>query len=605
MSAVPPDGTDKPAVAFALGDVGFGAPSSSSAAPDATPASVARIVIVGPFSPAASHTTRSGGARTAVSVTRQSLDEAVARLAGTLVLEAPDPLDPSQPGIRLDLALTGMSGFRPDALVDGCSVLRDLLSAVAVARDASLAAPERQQRLAALLPRASWLARAMPSATGAGAGRAGAASTTLQVRAAPTALDDILSGFDLENAPTAISPAVAPTPTAAAQLLETFVAGTRTDAGRPDASPVLLRALGELLAFVLSSAELRRLEAAFRGAALLAARLPPGVRLDLASLDVDGDEDELTRVLSAALQEPADLVVLHETVRANAHSTARAATAASLGEQHQTPVVVDVDPAALGVTTVRELVTSGRHLRSAKTAGPVVLRALSGKDQTRWLMLAANRIVGRDRHGASSSRLPGVDVRDDAGPLFVPAAYGVAALALASLAEHGHVGGLSTARVEGVAVYTDADGAQLATEALPVDGALEDAGLAGFAVLASAAGRDVIALPHPRMAYRGAVNASGTSPAAGLTLADQMLVSLVARGLSEVAAALTRETPANVVKEVVLLALTAVLPSGEPRPALSVSCAEDRVHVTLRPRGFAGCLLGEIDLDARLAEAQT
>lgn len=603
MSDQPKDGEDKPpakGISFGLGGVGFGAPSAAEAQRDPADrdpdAVTARVVIVGPFAPPETHTTRSGRPGTASAVTRATLDDAIARLCGNLVLAVRDPFEASAPAVRLDLALTSLAAFRPDGLVEGCSVLRDLLAASVVARDGALSETERRSRLAGLLPPA-WLARVVR----APAARLSPAAAAAPMPA-PSAIDDLLSGFDLGDAS---PPAPAPVATPEAALLGSFVAATASDDAVIGAAPLLARALGDLLGQVLASEELRSCEAAFRGIATLTRQLPRYASLDLVAVAGDADDDVYGQAIEAALTQPADLVVVAQTVGADAASIGRAAALARIAEAHQTPVVLDVDPRALGVASARELVTSQRRLRGVTAPGPVALRALAAREETRWLLLCANRLIARPPLAGSSARLPHVDVVDRGGPLFAPAGFGVAALALASFAAHGHIGALSTARVEGLPAYTDTDNTQLVTEAASTDGALEDAGLAGFAVLASAAGRDTIALPHPRMAYRGSVGPSGTSAAAGSTLADQLLVSLVARGLREIAGALSRETPAQTVKEVVLLGLSAVMPSGEPRPALAVALDGAEIVVTLRPRGFAGCAIDEIELAAPLAAAAT
>jgi hypothetical protein len=93
---------------------------------------------------------------------------------------------------------------------------------------------------------------------------------------------------------------------------------------------------------------------------------------------------------------------------------------------------------------------------------------------------------------------------------------------------------------------------------------------------------------------------SGASPAASLTLGDQLFVSRLATAIVQLASAIPQGTPEAAVREVALVSLAGLFTERAPEMSVRVAGTPASLEVTVRPRGFPGVKLEEVTLGAPL-----
>jgi AcrR family transcriptional regulator len=142
----------------------------------------------------------------------------------------------------------------------------------------------------------------------------------------------------------------------------------------------------------------------------------------------------------------------------------------------------------------------------------------------------------------------------------------------------------------------------IACEALLRDEVAAEAAAAGLMALTPAPNKDTARLPFAPMLYRGRPDAAGASPPANVHLGDQLFVARIARMVRQVAAAIAPETPAGAAREVAHLALAEPFLGDVLAPLIGVEVvgAPPRLVVHVRPRGFRGVRLDEVEIEAPL-----
>jgi type VI secretion system protein ImpC len=360
-------------------------------------------------------------------------------------------------------------------------------------------------------------------------------------------------------------------------------------------------AFTRLLESVLAHPEVRRLEKAWRGLELLAARCPPGAILDAIPATLD-EVDGSLETLEGMAEQTVDLVIVDHELGPSSRDLTLLARWAARAESIGAPLVTNVGPGVLGYDDLASLATTQRRIHTSDDRRAVALRSVAAKDPTRWVAVALNGPVGRTRllHPDGAFAEPHA--------LFVGAAYAVGALAVESFGRSGWacelagprsglLAGLSLARPGGDARVS------IATEAAVGENVASEVASAGVAMLTSVPNRDAAILAFAPTLYRGPVGPSGASGPAQGTLADQLFVARVSRALLQLASAIPAGTPPARAREVATLVLTEMFAGAARVPEVDARVTEGRsamLEVSLRPRGFRGVGLEEATLRVRL-----
>ncbi|MBL9038604.1 MAG: type VI secretion system contractile sheath large subunit [Archangium sp.] len=369
--------------------------------------------------------------------------------------------------------------------------------------------------------------------------------------------------------------------------------------------PAVTTEVPSVLADVVSHPEFRRLEAAWRGAKHLidAAGAKGAVTVELLHATRDGVHAALTALSPANAEGDAvNLVIVDHPLDATPASKDLAASWAEAGEALTAPVVVNGDVGWLGFDTLEQAGQTNRRVTQGDDARAVLFRSLASLDATRWLQVAVNAPLARPLHSKDTARENVVLTERE--PLYLGPAVAVGALVARAVVKTGspflHVGP-QHGQVSNLPVRMAANGG-LATQAVVRTDVAAEAAKAGVALFASAPNTDFAVLTHSPVVYRGKSNASGTSRAAELTLADQLFISMAVKAVSTIAQAIPDDTPPASAREVALLSLAAALTIGGARPGLEVTVegTPPRLTVALRPDALPGVSLPSLQLGARL-----
>jgi hypothetical protein len=102
------------------------------------------------------------------------------------------------------------------------------------------------------------------------------------------------------------------------------------------------------------------------------------------------------------------------------------------------------------------------------------------------------------------------------------------------------------------------------------------------------------------MLYRGPAVPAGDAPAM-LNLGDQLFAARFSHAVEQLAAAIPQGTDPKAIGEVTQLTMAELFAkSPQPHPQIDVSVGSDSIDVTIRPRGFMGVQIEELELSARL-----
>lgn len=548
-----------------------------------------RIVVLSELAPRADHALRPAPG-SPVAITRGAIDEAVAEIAPSFSIEVPDPLVAGK-SQRVDVRVDGLSSFKPAGLATGADATAALLrvrEALRAVSEGKLSPAEARARaLAAAEPRgwADAIAAILP----------GGAPAPSQATAAParSAIDDLLDKVDF-----------APSPAEAPSAIAAFARATSESrpSGPVAGLDAVERALTELLSSILAHPETRRLERAWLGLALLAARATDGVDLRAIAVGPADVEDALAALAEARDALAVDLLVIDAETKPTPADLDRlerwAAQAAAIGA----PLVTEGSASLLGVDSIADLGRTRSRLRASEDPRAIAVRAVSARDAARSVMLVANQVVLR---APRATRVEGLRFEQTDVLLGSPV-HVVAALAAERFAKSGWptpITGPRNGTIAGLPLQEIDDGGRAV--ATPLEGlvsieAQDEAARAGLAVLVGAHDRDTATLVSAPMLHRGPKAAAGGDPSSTTTLADALLVSKIARVLEAIASAIPAGTPKGATTDVVRLAFAEVFGATDGAPSVDVDADEARVAITVRPRGFGGAELQELSLSARL-----
>ncbi len=333
-----------------------------------------------------------------------------------------------------------------------------------------------------------------------------------------------------------------------------------------------------------------------------------GITIGVVSAEVDQVEDALGRATRTAGWDAVDLILVDYELGADARDLGRAERWAACAAAIPAPLVANTRPEVLGFDDLEQLARTQRHVRSVEDARAVAFRTLTGKDAARWLALAMNGVFLRGAYTTESARLGGVTF-EEGSPLVGGAAWIVGAAAARAFAGCGWACALTEPAYRTVSdlsvAAADDRGTPiaLATQSLVPSDVAREAAAAGIILLSGARDRDVAILALAPVLYRGPVGPGGVRPAAEITLADQLFVARMVPIVTELAAAIPRDSSAATARDTARIALLSVLtPDAGRTPAVDAAIRGERLEVTLRPHGFHGVEIPEITLSAPLGQ---
>jgi len=413
------------------------------------------ILALAPFSPALDL-----AAPPVVSVDSQSLDSALAELSPTLDIPVDKELCPDG---SVAVTVKGMAGFRPGNLALGAPYLRELQAA-----KAHLAAGGAPAGLASVCPRVNQVLNISAPQT---ASRA-AFLTASSASAKASALDDLLSLVD-----TGGGDSVAPS----------------TPGGSLEEQLDALQ--GRLLRTIYADRNFRRLEAAWRGAELLARQVPSGaamsVRLTLVPLP-QGDCLPVFDLLETSLAgSPPDLALLDLPLANTPRDMAVLERALAFAEALLVPLAVPLGPKFLGIADWGGL-DSVRYIPGQLEGAEYARwKTLAARPGAGWLAPCVGGILARPLHRPE----PGFAGHgfSEAEPLWASAAWGLGALCAKSVAVHGRPTRLDERGSVSLDRMPLTDGPRPSALEVPLDlERLADFKRAGITPLAATPGRDQV-----------------------------------------------------------------------------------------------------------------
>ncbi len=553
-----------------------------------------RIVVLSELSPGADHALSERRA-VPVPIARGAIDEAVAAIDPSFSIEVADPLLAGKKQ-RVDVRVRALSDFKPAGLAlaaDAAAALVRVREALVALSEGKLSPSEARARALAPAEPRGWADAIGALIPGGAPAPIAASKSAPKAEPARSAIDDLLDLVD-----------VAPTPAEAPSAGAAFAranAGPRPGGPAPGLDAVE-RALSSLLSSILAHPETRRLERAWLGHSLLAARATEGVDVRAIAVGPDDVEDALAALAEARAELAVDLLVVDAQTKPTPADLERlerwAAQAGAIGA----PLVTEGCAALLGLDTIADLGRSRSRLRAGQDPRAVAARAVSAREAARSVMLVANQVVLR---APRSTKVEGMRFEQSDALLGSPV-HVVASLAAERFAKTGWptpITGPRNGTIAGLPLHEVDDGGR--TVATPLEGvvsieAQEEAARAGLAVLVGANDRDTATLVSAPMLHRGPKAAIGGDPPATTSLADALLVSRIARVLEAIASAVPAGTPKNATTDVVRLAFAEVFGGTDGAPEVSVDADETFVAITVRPRGFGGADLQEISMSARL-----
>jgi len=531
---------------------------------------------------------------------------------------------------RVDVPVGSLAALRPDALCRDVVPLRKLLEGRAVLEDLRTGAASVEAVAAELSRR--WDGSPLVARVLGGVEVPASKVERVMPRVAPRAddaADRILGMLDLEVAPPSRGiddePRVAPEPAKTGRFDAFLAAVAHSGKGQPGARPdeairILERALAVELAQILQHPEVRRLEEAYRGLALLVGRMPKqGVHVEVLSCLRDEAPSALARVASETGEDepPVTLAIVDHEVGRDAASLAWLREVAGVAEANALFVVTNAAPALLGVELSElDRLDYPQSLFEAPASAP--WRAEANRPSALWCGLALNRVFARGPYDARSSRVREATVVEAAsageGEVWLRPAYAIGALAVKSHARFGWPAGVTGTREGGllenlpVRELTRSNGERVAvpTEAFLSTETQRALARIGITALAAQPNSDSAYLatattayvPPPKRTYEGASSGEAERlPQTSLT--DQLFVARLAQSLEWLGRHVSRAGHGVDVRRSFEVGLGELFENAPPPgPELSLAVEERAVVVTVRPRRFLGVSLEEVTLRA-------
>jgi len=327
--------------------------------------------------------TGTGGAKsTRVAIDKERFDAVLASVSPRLLLAVPNRLGAGPDPLHIELAFQRLADFGPAAIIERVPALARL-------RDAGPTPPPPAPSKPAP---ASAPPAAVPAPSKAGGG-----------------VDSILDLVDGEGSAD---------PRDTARRLVDGLVPSRAATGRPAGgaapSAALDRALTAQLDAIFDAPAFRALESAWRGLKLLVDRTDfrEAIVLEIVSASVD----EAPAAIDALFDgDDVDAVLADYALDASARDFARAEEIAAAAARAQTPVAIALAPAFFGLDSWRALARARNPVALFDEPAYASWRSLRDREESRWLVLMANRIALRAAYGSggeSTRGLPYEQARD-------------------------------------------------------------------------------------------------------------------------------------------------------------------------------------------------
>jgi predicted component of type VI protein secretion system len=372
------------------------------------------------------------------------------------------------------------------------------------------------------------------------------------------------------------------------------------------------QAFASVLSQVLQHPEVKRIEEAWRGLKLFIDNCDfrAGVQVDVVPAHAAEVEEALIGMAQKLDPErgPVDLILVDHRVRNVTVDLDRAARWGEIAETYRAPIVVEGDPSLLGADSLASLGQSMRRLSSQDDARTAQVRALAGKESSRWLAVAMNGALVRAPYTPQTSRIKDPPYQEDeAGHVFVSPVYVVGAVAARSYVKSGWPTAITGARDGGLGnlvvreIEDRGHKMALPLETFVTQDAHAEIARAGFLMLTCAANSDTAIVAKAPMIYRGSTVGARQDEPANTTLGDQLFVGRLANALEQVAAAIPEGTDPKAAAETAHLVIADLFgDAAPPGPEIKMWVEKGQLLLTIRPRRFAGVGLEEITLGAKL-----
>lgn len=330
----------------------------------------------------------------------QRFDEVLAQIAPRLRLAVADRLAGAAQPLDADLRFASLRDFGPAGVAAQVPLLARLGELRALADE--LAAGKRQAadvraRITSALPAplASALSQRLEPAP---AGAAAAAGSAPASSAAAASVDSILAQVG------------APDARASARRAVDALTSRTGSRGAPGPAGALRAAIDALVAAqldeILHAPAFRRLEAAWRGLRMLVSRSDFRAGIEIAASSAS-PAHAAAALAAACAESDFDCALVAAELDASARDLGVAQALGAAGAAAQTPVCASVAPAFFGL----EAWAGARRMRAPHLVFDesqyAAWRSFQEREESRWLVLAANRVALRAAYGADGESARG------------------------------------------------------------------------------------------------------------------------------------------------------------------------------------------------------
>jgi type VI secretion system ImpC/EvpB family protein/type VI secretion system ImpB/VipA family protein len=600
-----------------------------------------RMLVVADLVPRGENNAGASPPEGATKIDPTRFDDLFQRLRPRVSIEVPSVLAEGRPQ-RVEMAITSLKSFRPDGMLTEVPLLRALFDGRLVLerlRDGSLTVEAAQVELNRLWNSSPFAREVLGLLPVKQAAAAPVASAPAPVVDSSGALDDLLSMVDVSAPPAPVAtPYEPPPPPVAAEglqsklgaLIAQVVKSGRGSGVKPtEAIARVEKAIGLQIGAILQHPEVRRLEQSYRGLKLLADRASghTGARIEVVSARAEDADNVLARAIrtNAAGEPPVTCAVVDVTIDGSAVGFARLEAIAHVAEAYAVPTIVNGNARLLGLDDLAEVERldhkGGLYTRPERAPW----RSTAEKPMLRWVTIAMNGVLSRAAYDKTTSRVREAVIRelpDDAtGMVWIPAAYPVATLILASFKETGwpcRIVGPRAGTVENLPVrelkdgYEGTEGVAIPTEVFVSTDSQRELSKVGVLLLAAAPNSDAVYVLSAPTAYvtppKKTYDSASTAPEVRLdrvSLVDQLFVARVSQFLRALCSKLPPNSPPADIGPIIEAALWQLF-EGAPPASIELSAKAKSesgntfVDVTLRPRRFLGVAIEEIGMEVPL-----
>ncbi len=619
---------------FLSGSMKFDTSDADASPPEQTegPLLPLRVLVMTSLVPSDDSNAGAGAPEGAIRLDLSDPDFVFTKLRPRLSIEVPSILDGGKPK-KIELAPTSLKSFRPDGLAKEVPLVRSLLDGKLVLdrlRAGELSDDQAFGQLDRLWQGARLASDVLGRAPKAGGAEA-SSSAMPAAPAAPTgtgnsALDSILDMVDVpgggaEDAP---APPLTSDSRISKIISEVALGGKRAGGRGKQGIPLVEEALGLQIGAILQHPEVRRLERAYRGLAMLVERSQriPGLLIDVAQLPRDGAADALRACLRRASDAPCSFAIVDLEVDGSSRTLGELEALAAVAEANACPVFVNGTEKLLGVGDLARVdkLDSKLNLFTAPHRAP--WRSTANKAALRWTAIAMNGMLGRQAYDKTTSRLREANVTelpgDHEADVWIAPAYGVALLAIQSFKETGWPARITGARhgqIQNLTVRSiEDDGVEVAipTQAFISTESQRELSRIGILALGSAPNSDAAYLHAAPTAYvqpdKKTYDSATTEPEnrpPSISLVDQLFVARLVQFTRALTSKIPHESDPAEVQELLKAAVWALFENAPPSgPEIQVAVVKGEegpvAQIMVRPRRFLGVSLEEFGFEMPL-----